>query len=166
MTFVGSHTMKKQYELKEAALRTLTLVLFVLSGCGMLTTTSGREQLSCEVNVSTVCAKAIDAYLADKGVRYAQAAPASGPQLVPLVAPITMASGNLAAEVDCYVDVDPNGSWLVYAHAAIQPSSLEAVEHLRRQELCASESPERRLAAARSTSQYGINLGHSEPAAR
>jgi hypothetical protein len=60
--------------------------------------------------------------------------------------PVSLPGGELAAEVDCYVNVDPNGSWLVYAHVAIQPSSPQAVEQLRNQDLCTDEWPERRLA--------------------
>ena len=55
---------------------------------------------------------------------------------MPLVAPLTLPAGELAAEVDCYVNVDPYGSTVVYAHVAIQPESPQAVEHLRNQDLC------------------------------
>jgi len=44
------------------------------------------------------------------------------------------------------VNVDPNGSWLVYTHVAIPPRSQQAVEHLRNQDLCTDEQGERRLA--------------------
>jgi hypothetical protein len=106
------------------------------------------EAPRCELNTDAVCASAIENYLTAEVVRLAQAAPSKSPHLVPLVAPLTLSGGELAAEVDCYVNVDPNGSRVVYAHLAIPPESPQAVEHLRNQDLCTDESPERRLAMA------------------
>jgi hypothetical protein len=79
-------------------------------------------------------------------VRPVQVAPSRSPHLVPLVSPVTLPGGELAAEVDCHVNVDPGGSWLVYAHVAIPPNSPQAAEHLRNQDLSTDEWSERKLA--------------------
>ena len=108
---------------------------------------------------------AVENYLTAGAVRLAQAAPSKSPQLVPLVAPVSLPGGGLAAEVDCYVNVDPNASRLVYAHVAIPPSSPQAVEHLRSQEdLCMDERVERRLVVRSSRSwllQANARFGRS-----
>jgi len=36
---------------------------------------------------------------------------------------LTNDGGELAAEVDCYMNVDPDGHWLVYSHVAIRARS-------------------------------------------
>ena len=79
-------------------------------------------------------------------VRPAQGKSSRTPHLLPLVAPVTLPGGEMAAEVDCYVNVDANGSWLVYAHVAVPPKSPQSLERLRSQDLCIDGRPERRLA--------------------
>jgi hypothetical protein len=138
--------MKKRNELTKIVLRTLALALFAFSGCSAQSDDPASEPARCELSVNAVCASAIENYLAAEAVRPAQAAPSKSPHLVPLVAPVTLSGGELAAEVDCYVSVDPYGSWLVYSHVAIPPSSQKALEHLRSQDLCMKERPEHRLA--------------------
>jgi hypothetical protein len=136
---------KKRNELKKIALGALALVPFALAGCSARSVDPAPEPARCEVNADAVCASALENYLADEALRPARAVPSKSPDLVPLVAPLTLPGGELAAEVDCYVNVDPNGSWLVYAHLAIPPKSVQSLEHLRNQDLCADERPERRL---------------------
>ena len=136
---------KKHNELQKIALGALTLALFALAGCSARSVDPAPEPPRCELNAKAVCASAIENYLAAEAVRPARGEPSKSPHLVPLVAPVTL-RGELAAEADCYVDVDPNGPWLVYAHVAIPPRSPQAIEHLRNQDLCIDESSERRLA--------------------
>jgi hypothetical protein len=128
------------------AVGTLALALFALTGCSARSLDPAPEPPRCELNASAVCASAIENYLALETVRPAQDALSKSPRLVPLVAPVTLTGGELAAEVDCYVEVDPNGSWLVDTHVAISPKSPQAIEHLRNKDLCSDEWPERRLA--------------------
>jgi hypothetical protein len=135
---------KKRSDLKKIALG--ALALFALAGCSARGIDLAPEPPRCELNANAVCTSAIENYLTAEALRLAQAAPSKSPHLVSLVAPVSLPGGGLAAEVDCYVNVDPNGSWLVYAHVAIPPSSPQAVEHLRNQDLCANELPERKLA--------------------
>jgi hypothetical protein len=137
---------KKRNELKKIALAALALAPFAFAGCSARGVDPAPEPPRCELNANVVCASALENYLATEALRLTQAAPSRSPHLVPLVAPVSLPGGELAAEVDCYVNVDPNGSWLVYAHVAIQPSSPQAVEQLRNQDLCTDEWPERRLA--------------------
>ena len=138
--------MKKRNDLRTIALGTLALAVFALASCSARSVDLAAEPPRCELNANAVCANAIENYLTAEAVRLAQAAPSKSPHLVPLVAPLTLPGGELAAEVDCYVNVDPNGSMVVYAHVAIPPESPQAVEHLRNQDLCTDEWPERRLA--------------------
>ena len=138
--------MKKRNDPRTIALGTLALALFALAGCSARGIDLAPEPPRCELNANAVCASAIENYLATAAVLPARAAPSKSPHLVPLIAPLKSPRGELAAEVDCYVNSDPNGSWLVYAHVAIPPSSPQAVEHLRNQDLCANELPERKLA--------------------
>lgn len=133
-------------DLKKIALGALALSLFAFVGCATQTADTGRDQASCEISLNAVCATVTENYFAGEGVRPAQAAPSKNPHVVPLVAPVTLPGGELAAEVDCYVNTDSNGYWLVYAHVAIPPSSPQAVAHLRDHDLCVNESPERTLA--------------------
>jgi hypothetical protein len=150
LQFVKSVTeqypVKKRSDLKEILLGTLAVVLFALAGCSARSVDLATEPPRCELNANAVCASAIENYLTAEAVRLAQAAPSKSPHLVPLVAPVSLPGGELAAEVDCYVNVDPNGSRVVYAHVAIPPESPQAVEHLRNQDLCTDAWPERRLA--------------------
>jgi len=137
---------KKRNDLKKIALRALGAALFALAGCSAQSADPVPERPRCELNANAVCASAIENYLAAEAARPAQTAPPRSPHVVPLVAPVTLPGGELAAEVDCYVNVDPNGSWLVYAHVAIPPKSPQVAEHLRDEALCTDEWPERRLA--------------------
>jgi hypothetical protein len=137
---------KKRNDPRTIALMTLALALFALAGCSARSIDLAHEPPRCELIANAVCASAIENYLTAEVVRLAQAAPSKSPHLVALVAPLALPGGELAAEVDCYVNVDLNGSWVVYAHVAIPPESSQAVEHLRNQELCTDELPERKLA--------------------
>jgi hypothetical protein len=137
---------KKRNDLKEIVLGTLAVALFALAGCSARGVDLAAEPPRGKLNANAVCANAIENYLTAETVRPAQAAPSKNSHLVLLVAPLTLPGGELAAEVDCYVNVDPNGSRVVYAHVAIPPESPQAVEHLRNQDLCTDEWPERRLA--------------------
>jgi hypothetical protein len=134
---------KKRNDPRTIAFGTLALALFALAGCNARSVDPAPESLRCELSANAVCASAIEKYFATEAVR---GAPPKSPHLVPLVAPVTLSGGELAAEVDCYVNVAPSGSWLVYAHVAIPPSTPQAVRHLRDQDLCTVERPERRLA--------------------
>lgn len=138
--------MKMSNDPKKIALGALALGLFALVGCATQPVDTGREQESCEISLNAVCATASENYFAGEAIRPAQATTSKNPHVVPLVAPVALPGGELAAEVDCYVNVESNGYWLVYAHVAIAPTSQQAVEHLRDQALCVNESPERRLA--------------------
>jgi uncharacterized lipoprotein YajG len=111
------HPVKKCNDLKKIALVTLALALFALAGCSARSDSVDQapEPPRCELNANAVCASAIETYLAAEAVRPAEGGSSKTPHLVPLVAPVTLPSGELAAEVDCYLNVDPNGSWLVYA---------------------------------------------------
>jgi hypothetical protein len=137
---------EKRSDLKKIALGALGAALFALAGCSVRSAEPAPERPRCELNANAVCASAIENYLAAEAARPAQTAPPRSPHLVPLVAPVTLSGGELAAEVDCYVNVDPNGTWLVYAHVAIPPNSPQVAEHLRDKDLCTDEWPERRLA--------------------
>jgi hypothetical protein len=140
---------KKCNDLQKVALGTLALTLFAIAGCSARSVDrvdQAPEPPRCELNANAVCASAIETYLAAEAVRPAQAESSKSPHLVPLVAPVTLPGGEMAAEVDCYVDVDPNGSWLVYAHVAVPPKSPQSLERLRSQDLCMDERPEHRLA--------------------
>jgi hypothetical protein len=134
---------EKRHDLKEIVLG--ALALFSLAGCSARSVGLATEPPRCELNTNAICASAIENYLTAEAVRLAQT-PSKSPHLVPLVAPLRLPGGELAAEVDCYVNVDPNDYSVVYAHVAIRPESLQAVEHLRDQDLCTNEWPERRLA--------------------
>ena len=138
------YPVKKHNDLKKIALGALALIAF--AGCSAQNVEPAPEPPRCELNANAVCASAIENYFAADAVRPAQATPSNSPHLVPLVAPVTLPGGELVAEVDCYVNVDPNGSWLVYTHVAIPPRSQQALEHLRNQDLCTDEQGERRLA--------------------
>jgi hypothetical protein len=140
------YPVKKRNDLKEIVLGTLAVALSALAGCSARSVELATEPPRCELNANAVCASAIENYLTAEAVRLAQAAPSKSRQLVPLVAPLTLSGGELAAEVDCYVNVDPNGAWLVYAHVAIPPESPQVAERLRDKDLCTEEWPERRLA--------------------
>jgi hypothetical protein len=140
------YPVKKRNDLKEIVLGTLVLALFAIAGCSARSIGPAPEPPRCELDAKAVCASAIENYLAAEAVRPAQAALSRSPHLVPLVAPVTLPGGELAVEVDCYLNVDPNGSWLVYAHVAIPPNSPQAAEHLRNQDLCTGERPERAVA--------------------
>jgi hypothetical protein len=139
--------MKKRNDPRKAVTGILALALFALTGCSAQNVNPGREQSSCELSLNGVCASAIDSYLAAETARPVKAASSKTASLEPLVAPVNLPDGELATEVDCYVNFDRKGSWLVYAHVAIAPSSPEAVEHLRDHDLCENASPERRLAS-------------------
>jgi hypothetical protein len=136
----------KLNHLKRIALGALGAALFALAGCSVRSAEPAPERPRCELNANAVCASAIENYLAAEAARPAQTAQSRSPYLVPLVAPVTLPGGELAAEVDCYVNVDPNGTWLVYAHVAIPPNSPQVAEHLRDKDLCTDAGPERRLA--------------------
>ena len=138
--------MKKRNDLKGIVLGSFAVALLALAGCSVRRVDLATEPPRCELNTNAVCASAIENYLTAEAVRLAQAAPSKSRHLVPLVAPLTLPGGELAAEVDCYVNVDPNGSWVVYAHVAIPPDSPEAAEHMRDKDLCTNKWPERRLA--------------------
>jgi len=138
--------LNKLNHLKRIALGALGVALFAFAGCSVRSADPAPERPRCELNANAVCASAIENYLAAEAARPAQTAQSRSPYLVPLVAPVTLPGGELAAEVDCYVNVDPNGTWLVYAHVAIPPNSPQVAEHLRDKDLCTDEWPERRLA--------------------
>jgi hypothetical protein len=140
------YPVKNRNDLKEIMLGTLAVALCALAGCSARSVDLAAEPPRCELNTNAVCASAIENSLTAEAVRLAQAAPSKSPHLVALVAPLALPGGELAAEVDCYVNVDLNGSWVVYAHVAIPPESPQAVEHLRNQDLCTDGWPERRLA--------------------
>ena len=142
----GAIPVKKRNDPRTIALGTLALALFALAGCSARSVDLAAEPPRCELSANAICASAIENYLTAGAVRLAQAAPSKSPHLVPLVAPVSLPGGELAAEVDCYVNVDPGGSWLVYAHVAIPPESSQAIERLRSQELCTDELPGRKLA--------------------
>jgi hypothetical protein len=137
---------KKRSDLRTVPIGTLALALFALAGCSARSVAPAPEPAPCEVNVDIVCASAIEKYLTAEAVRLVHAAPSRSPRLAPLVAPVTLPGGELAAEVDYYVNINPNGSSLVFAHVAIPPNSRRAIEHLRNQDLCTDERQERRLA--------------------
>lgn len=138
--------MKTSNDPKKIALGALALGLFAIVGCATQPVDAQREQTSCEISLNAICATASENYFAGPAIRPARAMTSKSPHVVPLVAPVTLPGGELAAEVDCYVHVDADGYWLVYAHVAIAPTSQQAVEHLRDQALCVNGSPERRLA--------------------
>jgi hypothetical protein len=119
------------------------LVVFTLLRCSACTPATERERTSCELNLNTVCAIAIENYAAAHAVRCTQPEPADGAHLVPLVVAVALTSGT--AEVDCYVSTDTKGPWLVYAHETVLPESSEVLGALSDQDVCANASPERRL---------------------
>jgi len=143
----GRFPVNRRSGLKHILPLVLTLAPFVLMACTAQSVDSARDQSSCEIKLDAVCANAVDSYLAAEAARPAKAAESKSQRLEPLVAPVKLRDGQLAAEVDCYISFDPNGPWLVYAHLAIPPSSSKAVEHLREHGLCESPSPERSLAS-------------------
>jgi hypothetical protein len=119
------------------------LVVFTLLCCSACTPATEPERTSCELNLNTVCAIAIENYAAIHAVRCTQPEPADGAHLVPLVVAVALTSGT--AEVDCYVSTDTKGPWLVYAHETVLPGSSEGLGALSDQDVCANASPERRL---------------------
>jgi hypothetical protein len=93
------------------------LVVFTLLCCSACTPATEPERTSCELNLNTVCAIAIENYAAAHAVRCTQPEPADGAHLVPLVVAVAPTSGT--AEVDCYVSTDTKGPWLVYARETV-----------------------------------------------
>jgi hypothetical protein len=138
--------MKRHNDSKKFALSALAIALFAFAGCSDQSAHLAPEPPRCELNTNAVCASAMENYLTAEAVWPARVPPPTSPHLVPLVAPLRSPGGQLDAEVDCYVNVDPDGSWLVYAHVAILPKSLQATEHLRNQDLCTDQLPESKLA--------------------
>ncbi|PWT80637.1 MAG: hypothetical protein C5B58_11210 [Acidobacteria bacterium] len=118
----------------------LVIVLFAQSGCG-IHVHPALPNASSEVQVGAVCARTINSYLVEGGQQLDESVPSLGPRLVPLVEQVALPNGELATEVDCYVDIRPSGSWLVYAHVAIPPPSQRAVEHLRNAALAQTNYP-------------------------
>jgi hypothetical protein len=137
---------RQRPHLKNSVFSVLAIVLFAQPGCGTRVVHPAPSNASCEVQVGAVCARAIHSYLAEGGQQSHESAPYLRPHLVPLVEPVALPDGELATEVDCYVDIRPSGSRLVYAHVAIPPRSQQAVEHLRNEALCANELSERSFA--------------------
>jgi hypothetical protein len=138
--------MKKLNILENVAFGFLTLASIAFLGCSASNVSATPGQTSCELNVNALCTKAMAGYLADQATRFPRAGPGKGSPSVPLVVPVKMPDGELAAEVDCDLSVSADGPWLVDARVTIQPSSQQAVEYLLDQELCANMLPERSLA--------------------
>jgi hypothetical protein len=137
--------MRKLNVLKNIALCFLMLASFAFLGCSASNVTAMPGQTSCELNVDALCARAMESYFAEQVTPFAPAGPRKGSPLVPLVVPVKMPDGELAAEVDCDMSVSADGPWLVDAQITIQPSSQQAVEYLLNQELCTNTLPERSL---------------------
>ncbi len=147
--------MNNSNKLKQSVVMVLTLVSLILVGCGVANDGRVAARSTCEVSLDAVCAPAIYNYFASGEVRPTRSRLSRGPLLVSLVAPVTMPSGELAAEVDCYVAVEASGPWLVCAHLAISPRSRAALEHLRNEGLCADGGPEQTLAFGSPVNHFG-----------
>lgn len=133
-------------KLKQGALGFLALALVGLLGCIVGSNEAVAVQPTCELNVGAICENSMENYFSEEAVRPARATPLRGARLVPLVTPLKLPGGKLAAAVDCHVAIDLRGVRLVYAYVAISPRSLRAVEHLRDRGLCVNAGPEPQLA--------------------
>lgn len=145
--------MSNSNKLKHRAAVVLTLVSLIVVGCSAAN--DGHIAVPCRVSLDAICATAISNYFANGQVQPARSGLSRGPLLVPLVAPVTMANGELAAEADCYAAVEAGGPWLVYAHLAIPPRSEADLEHLRNESLCADGGPEQGLAFGSPVNDFG-----------
>jgi hypothetical protein len=132
--------------LESVAFGFLTFASIAFLGCSASNVSPVSERTSCELNVGAVCARAMENYLAEHETWSIRAGPRKTSEVVPLVVPMKMLDGELAAEVDCYMSISADGPWLVDAHVAIQPRSQRAVEYLLDQEVCTNTLPERSLA--------------------
>jgi hypothetical protein len=105
------HPVKKLNILKNLSLGILTVLSI---GCSVNSVELRTPQPICQLNVDALCDRAIESYVAEQSsVRPAKEEPTETSQLVPLIVPAKMPSGELAAEVDCYASVGTDRSWLV-----------------------------------------------------
>jgi hypothetical protein len=83
--------------------------LLLLVGCSARRVDLTREPAGCELKADAVCASAFENYLTAEVMRAVESPPSQRPHVMPLVVPVKLPGGELAAEVDCYVNVKPEG---------------------------------------------------------
>jgi hypothetical protein len=108
-----------------------------------------------------VCASAFENYLTAEVMRAVESPPSQRPHVMPLVVSVKLPGGELAAEVDCYVNVKPEGSSLIHAHVAIPPNPSQA-EQLCNHNLCMEESPKRGIGIASTPDKFLITRRSSD----
>ncbi len=133
--------------LKPGAFGLLAYAALAFTGCSVPSRGSVAADPTCELSVSAVCSQAINSYRGEEAIRSANVKPWKGTQLEPMVMPVMLPSGELAAEADCYVAISRDEIWVVYAQVAISPTSSRAVEYLGDRGLCIDAGSERRLAS-------------------
>ena len=110
------------------------IVAIALAGCSEL---APQPQSSCEVMVEQICSRAAAAQVLDGTLAVNYSSRPKESQVVPLIVPVSGQNGDLAAEVDCYVNTESGNVSIVHSDLAIPPQSQESVELLRSRHLCA-----------------------------
>jgi len=113
----------------------LLLAAIALAGCAAST----QPHSTCEVRVAQVCSGAVEAQLQNGTLPVSYSSEHREARVVPLVVPVLRQDGALAAEVDCYANLDSRTYSVVQSTLAIPPESQESVDFLRSRHLCADD---------------------------
>jgi hypothetical protein len=110
------------------------LILLTLVGCSARIPLAERERTGCELDLNAVCAHAINRYTtAEETMPSTQRESPNAAHLVPLVVSIALMGRDRQADVDCYISMEYQGPWLVYAHEIVLPRSSKVLGALREQ---------------------------------
>ena len=112
----------------------LAVSVIALAGCAAWIP---QPQLTCEVEVLKICSRAVDAQLQNGSLTVSFSPQQDEGRVVPIIVPVLRQDGALAAEVDCYADIDAHTYSIVQSALAIPPESEESVGFLRQRHLCA-----------------------------
>jgi len=82
------------------------LIQFALLGCSARTPANESARTGCELDLSVVCARAIEHYAAGEAVHSTQRESSNGAHLVPLSVPVALTGRDMTADVDCYVSIE------------------------------------------------------------
>ncbi len=119
------------------ALGVVALCSLMLSACSGQEELSDRQPPKCHLLASEVCGDIMEAGLHTGATPISDTARLENARVLPLVIPVSLPNGDLAAVIDCYVNTDLRSYSIVRARVAIPPRSPRAVEYLRDQQLCA-----------------------------
>jgi hypothetical protein len=117
----------------------ITFDVLALSAITLMGCFASRPPASCEPMVAQICSRAARTQLLDGTLMVGYS---SGPQearVVPFVVPVLRQDGALAAEVDCYANINSHTYSIVHSDLVIPPATQESVAFLRDRHLCVDE---------------------------